>query len=304
VDQWHYGINEGDEPGDEGQIRSPSAAMLQDFAPIRADYAFFEEHSTEAEEDVRAYLPHLQALSASVQSVRMLDLGGGEGRFSAQFLTALRIPAEHLQLSLVEPVEVYRQQAAERLHEFSTLPVRLWPAMPPDLHGCFDLVLANHSLYYVPDLDTTVSSLLRSLSSPGLFLCALAGQENLLIQFWNHCFGLIGKAVPYHTAEDLKSVLLKEGVAHRTEKVTYDLAFPDSEENRLHIMRFLLGGYFEAIPRAEMLAAFDRYRAAGRIAMCISHQHFIIWKNQTSLPIKSGQPPVNEREDHQHAKRF
>ena len=82
------------------------------------------------------------------------------------------------QLSLVEPVEIYRQQAAERVRQFSAQPVRVWPAMPSDLHGCFDLVLANHCLYYVADLETTVSALLRGLSSPGLFLCALAGQEN------------------------------------------------------------------------------------------------------------------------------
>lgn len=259
--------------------------MLQDFTPIRADYAFFEEYSTEAEEDVRAYLPHLQALRASLQSVRVLDFGGGEGRFSAQFLAALRIPAEHLQLSLVEPVEIYRQQAVARLRQFSIHPVRVWPTLPSDPHGCFDLVLANHCLYYVADLETTVSALLRALSSPGLFLCALAGQENSLIQFWNHCFELIGKAVPYHTAEDLESALLKQGVAHSTEKVTYDLAFPDSEENRLHIMRFLLGSYFQAVPRPEMLAAFDPHRVGGRIAMRISHQHFIVWKDEKSQPV-------------------
>ncbi len=211
----------------------------------------------------------------------MLDFGCGEGRFLAQLLSALRISAENLQLSLAEPVEIYRQQAAERVRQFSAHPLRVWPALPPDLNGCFDLVLANHSLYYVPNLETTVSPLWRSLSSSGLFLCALAGQENLLIQFWNHCFGLIGEKVPYHTAEDLESALLNQCVAHCTENVTYDLAFPDSEENRLHIMRFLLGSHFQAVPRGEMLAAFDRHRVAGRIAMRISHQHFIVWKDET-----------------------
>jgi hypothetical protein len=32
------------------------------FGPIRDDYAFFLQHSTEAEADLRAYAPHLQGL--------------------------------------------------------------------------------------------------------------------------------------------------------------------------------------------------------------------------------------------------
>src|SRR5262245_14879280 len=40
-------------------------------------------------------------------------------------------------------------------------PVCAWPALPAHLHGCFDLVAANHVLYYVPDLHGTLSALLR-----------------------------------------------------------------------------------------------------------------------------------------------
>jgi hypothetical protein len=39
----------------------------------------------------------------------------------------------------------------------------------------------------------------------GLLLCALAGQGNTLIEFWNRCFGLPGEAVPCHTAEHLQT---------------------------------------------------------------------------------------------------
>jgi SAM-dependent methyltransferase len=250
--------------------------MLQDFSPIRTDYAFFEEHSTEADADLRAYLPHVRLLKESPQSISMLDFGCGDGKFSAQFLASLQIPAEQLHLSLVEPAEIYREPAVERLQPFSQHSVKAWPALPPGLTACFDLVLANHSLYYVPDLENTVSDILNSLSPSGVFLCALAGQDNLLIQFWHHCFGLIGKAVPYHTAEELEAVLLNQRVAHRTENVTYKLAFPDSEENRLRIMRFLLGSYFNDVPRTEMLAAFDRHRDGGSITTRISHKHFIV----------------------------
>ena len=72
------------------------------------------------------------------------------------------------------------------------------------------------------------------------------------------------------------------------EMVTYELTFPDSKENRLRIMRFLLGGYFPEVPRSEMLAAFDPHRVAGNISMHISHRHFIVWKNATSRPANPG----------------
>lgn len=263
--------------------------MLKDFSPIRADYAFFEKHSTEAEADLRAYQPHAQSLVASHQSIRMLDFGCGDGEFSTQFLSALRVPAERLHLSLVEPVEIYRQQVVERLRSLSNHPVQFWPALPHDLRDCFDLVLANHCLYYVPDLEGAVFTLLNSLSSTGMFLCALAGQDNLLIQFWNHCFGLIGKPVPYHTAEDFEAALLNRCVAYSRENVTYELAFPDSEENRSRIMRFLLGKHFHEVPRSAMLAAFDRHTVASSISMRISHKHFIVRNEKAVLTAVGGQ---------------
>ena len=39
-----------------------SVTSIKNFGPIRDDYLFFEEHATEAAEDVRTYLPHVHAL--------------------------------------------------------------------------------------------------------------------------------------------------------------------------------------------------------------------------------------------------
>lgn len=48
----------------------------------------------------------------------MLDFGSGSRRFSFQFLALARFSQERLWLSLVEPEEMYRQQAIERLETF------------------------------------------------------------------------------------------------------------------------------------------------------------------------------------------
>src|SRR4029453_7902628 len=56
------------------------------FGPIRDAYAFFQQHATETEADIRAYLPHLLAVVMEDQPVRMLDFGCGDGQFTAALL--------------------------------------------------------------------------------------------------------------------------------------------------------------------------------------------------------------------------
>ena len=249
------------------------------FEPIRDEYAFFQQHATETEEDIGAYLPHIHSMSMGDGPLRTLDFGCGDGGFTAALLGRAHVPPERLQLALVEPDDVYRHQAVEWLQPFTTQPVCAWPALPAHLHGCFDLVLANHVLYYVPDLHGTLSALLRTLATPGLFLAAMAGRANAMAQCCLRCFDLIGKPFPFRTSEDCEAALAGVGEAYGTEDVHYELAFPDAEENRLRMGRFLLGDDFHAVPRQAMLQCFDAYAHAGQITMQLVHKHFMIWRH-------------------------
>ncbi|MEQ8786591.1 MAG: class I SAM-dependent methyltransferase [Pirellulaceae bacterium] len=253
-----------------------TSGSSKDFGPIREDYAFFEDHATEAAQDARAYAVHVRALPKHSRPIPMLDIGCGEGRFSSRFLEACGLPADRLRLTLVEPDEVYRRRAVERLERLTAHPVSAWPAMPAELDGRFDLVLANHVFYYVTNLDEVVGAIRRLLAPAGLFLAAMAGQNNLLIQFWNHCFGLLGKPVPFHTGEDFAAALSRCGIGYLRKEVSYTLEFPDAEENRLRILRFLLGSHFADVPRPPMLELFDPHAEDGRIVMRITHDHYIL----------------------------
>jgi trans-aconitate 2-methyltransferase len=246
------------------------------FGPIRVDYAFFEDHATEAEQDIRAYLPYVRPLAVKRGPIRMLEFGCGEGKFTSRFLEAAAFPRDRLELSLVEPDDVYRRCAVERLTPLCAHPLSAWPALPPGLEGCFDLVLSNHVFYYVMNLDEALESIRRALAPDGLFLAAMAGQENTLIQFWNHCFGLIGKPVPFHTAEDFEAALVRQRLEYVKQDVKYELTFPDSEENRLKILRFLLGSHFPDMPRRAVLDVFNLHSVGDRIVMRIIHEHFVI----------------------------
>jgi len=253
-----------------------SQTSSKPFGPIRDAYAFFQQHATEIEADIRAYLPHIHGIAPGASPVRVLDFGCGDGGFTAALLGSLCLPPERLRLALVEPDGVYRHRAVEQLQPCSNQPVRVWPALPPDLHACFDLVMANHVLYYVPDLHGTLSALLSALATPGLLLAAMAGRANAMAQLCRHCFDLLGKPFPFHTAEDCEAALARLGAAYDTEDVYYELVFPDAEDNRLRMGRFLLGDDFHAVPRPALLQCFDPYAYAGQIAMHLVHHHFMV----------------------------
>jgi SAM-dependent methyltransferase len=246
------------------------------FGPIHDDYAFFLQHSTEAEADLRAYAPHLQDLSMEDKLIRMLDFGCGDGGFTAEFLVRSGWSPERLWLSLVEPDATYRQQAVERLQACTPHSVQAWPELPPHLLACFDIILANHVLYFVPDLTHTLSAILRALATPGLFLTAMAGRANGLAQFCHRCFDLIGKAFPFWSCEDFEAAQASLSEAYSAEDVHYELAFADAEEHRLSIGRFLMGSDYDAVPRQDILEGFDPYASAGKIVLPLMHKHFMV----------------------------
>jgi hypothetical protein len=63
------------------------------FGLIRDDYAFFLQHSMEAEAGLRAYAPHLQGLSMGDKPIRMLDFGGFKSMPLVFYATAMLVTA-------------------------------------------------------------------------------------------------------------------------------------------------------------------------------------------------------------------
>jgi SAM-dependent methyltransferase len=253
-----------------------TAGTTKDFGPIQDDYAFFEDHSTEAAADAAAYLPHVRQLAEAGRAVRLLDFGCGSGRFTARLLSSAGFDPRNLRLTLVEPVEDYRRQAAERLTEFTAYPIETSPTLSAGHDGSFDLVLANHCLYYVPDLEETLTKLLHSRVAGGRLLGSCAGLDNLLIKFWRRGYKLLNRPVPHHIWGDVASVLTYPLMtAFSVEEVRYELTFDDTEENRSSILRFLFGADFPALPRAAALGFFDPYTNGGQVRMDIVHEQFL-----------------------------
>ena len=181
-----------------------------------------------------------------------------------------------MRLTLVEPVEVVRSQAVARLADFTESPIVDSATLPAGMRGSFDFVLANHVLYYVPDLLGQLAMLIESLAPAGIFAVAIAGRTNALIEFWIVAFGLLGKEIPYHTSEDVEAALQELGARYQKQQVAYELTFRDTEENRLRIIRFLLAEHLADLPHRPLLELFDRYTHAGQIHIQTGSDHFMI----------------------------
>ena len=248
----------------------------KDFGAIADDYSFFERHATEAREDVRAYAEDLHGVVRPAGLVRMLDYGCGTGSFTARFLDELGWTPDRVALTLVEPVDSVRLQAVSCLAGRTAGPLVDAKALPAGDGGKFDLILANNVFYYVPDLRGELAKLIASLSASGFFVTAIAGRTNSLIEFWTAAFRHLGREVPYHVAEDLEAALQEIGARYAKRSVEYELAFDDTEENRLRILRFLLADYLPILPRELLLGLFDQHARGGRIDIRTSSEHFAV----------------------------
>lgn len=262
----------------------------KDFGAIADDYVFFETHSTEAAADAAAYVEHLavagigragqgrseQGRCMHGRDVRMLDFGCGSGTFTVRLLELLEWPAEELELSLVEPAEVVRRLAVERLGQFTRQPIVEGAAIEVGVGGKFDFVMSNHALYYVPELETHVRRLVETVAPGGVFATAIAGRDNALVELWLVGFESLGREIPYHTAEDVEATLVALGVPFEKRRVPYGMDFADTEENRMKMLRFLLADHLADLPREKLLAVFDKHSRGGRIQFETASEHFVV----------------------------
>lgn len=259
------------------------AMATKDFGQIEDDYAFFMSNSTESESDVEEYLRQLDENVVSNESLHLFDFGCGTGEFTHLLLEKLNLPREQLRLSLLEPVTHQRDDAVRRLAAFSSQPIDAYSTPESAPSASFDVVVANHVLYYVEDLHNTLEKLLRLLRPGGRLLTAIAGKKNVLIQFWQVGFELLGRPIPYYVSEDVEATLLEKGIRFQKSQAPYQLRFPDTVENRSRILRFLFGEFLIEISQERLLTLFDPYVDGDHIQIVTESDHYSIvpgdWRN-------------------------
>lgn len=253
--------------------------MGKNFDNIIDEYSFFETHSNQAEATVEAYSRHLSKIdmeTSADSTIRMLDFGTGTGNFTQQFLKKAGWPKDKLNLSLVEPGEFILRQAVNKLQAFTSAPIKHWPTLPNNQNFSFDLILANHVFYYTPRLQLTIEDMLKRLTTVGKIFIAIAGRETPLIQLGYRGYGLIGQNFPYNTADDVLAIIKRLNIPLQKEPVSYQLIFPDSEENRLHMIRFLFFSHLKQMAIEQLLTFFDPYVLRGKIHVDVEDEIFVL----------------------------
>jgi SAM-dependent methyltransferase len=109
---------------------------------------------------------------------RLLELGCGRGDLWLENLA--RIPAG-LQMTLSDSsegmVSLARTNLAEKRNGITFEPIDAQRIPYPD--ASFDLVLANHMLYHVPDLDLALAEIHRVLKPGGLMSASTVGSNHM-----------------------------------------------------------------------------------------------------------------------------
>lgn len=77
-------------------------------------------------------------------------------------------------------------------------------------------------------------------------------------------------------AEDVEAAPQHRGIAYGKQPCQYELVFPDSEENRLKILRFLCADHLAKMPVGELLELFDPLERDGAIVIRTHSQHFVV----------------------------
>ena len=250
----------------------------KDFGVIAEDYVFFETHSTEGKRICGrtgcSWRVGGQQATWCGCSISAADRGHSR-KGSGTRLPGRRSDCSSRSWTRRKKCGVL---AVERLAKFTGTPVVAMVRLPEGNLAAFDLILANHVFYYVPDVETHVKQLIAALAPNGIWLTAIAGGTNRLFEFWLAGFGEIGREIPYNTAEDVEAWLAKLNVPFDKQLIPYRLEFADTRDNRLKMIRFLLAEHLTEMRVAPLLARFDKYSRAERIVIETTCEHFVVRK--------------------------
>lgn len=122
-----------------------------------------------------------QARSLAAPNARILEVGAGPAGLWAENLDRLppgwRITLTDLSAGMVETAR-HQLEAAGSASQFAF--AQADAERLPFADGVFDLVMANHMLYHVPDRPQALAELRRVLVTGGALLAATNGDANLL----------------------------------------------------------------------------------------------------------------------------
>jgi hypothetical protein len=89
-------------------------------------------------------------------------------------------------------------------------------------------------------------------------------------------FKLLGREIPINTSEDIEVAFQALNANYKKYRVPYALSFPDSVENRMCIIRFLVADHLAELPQQPLLEWFDQFSHAGWIEIRTESDHYLL----------------------------
>lgn len=239
--------------------------MLKNFDEILDDYNFFARHSTEAEVGADAIASILQSKYVGSCSIDLLDFGCGDGKFLSTLFQNEKLKSTQTSVVLFDPSIESIKQSKDNLASLNFKSVMSTTAFSVISDRKFDIILANHVLYYVENLNSIVSDLSSCLKPNGKMIAVMATNDNDLIKFWFEAFALLGRSVPYHLYEDISKAFTGTQLSRMEVPIEARVVFNDTKVNRIKMAKFLTGSYFGNFDQDKLLSLFDTYQADNNI---------------------------------------
>lgn len=238
---------------------------MKDFEAILSDYEFFCAHSNEKKANLEILSRFIKERSWG-KKVRILDFGCGPGDFLFDLVELSMDSKQALEINLVEPSSVYRKKAKKVFLKRRNVEINDWKEFDSTRKGRYDLIIANHVLYYVKDKAKLLESFSRAAHSETLILVTLSGARNGLNALTRYANELAGIELPYRTFEEFEGYLRSEKINHDQHPMNAELRFVDTAENRAKIVRFVLG-QSATLVLGTVSAFLDHYKVGKEIVI-------------------------------------
>ena len=166
-------------------------------------------------------------------SPRVLSIGCGDGTVDAAVADLLARPGRVLHYDGIEPHPASGRRFLDRLGQVSGVRAALSPTTFAGYDPAgrrYDLVLAVHSLYYVPDLADAIRAARRLLAPGGMLVVLHAPLSSL-----NRLVGVLAQDQGQEFSEAVRAALSAQGEAVHRERLDAALdltASGDADEDR------------------------------------------------------------------------
>ncbi len=98
---------------------------------------------------------------------------------------------------------------------------------------------------------------------------------NALAGIWKAGFAAANMRFPFTLAEQLEAILDRPGFALTRETISYRIGFPDREEAKRRILRFLPGAGSKHLSTAQVNALFEPYRRGDQVLIATTYPHLV-----------------------------